>query len=131
MKLMNIKIDNKLINKLIGIINIFLGVLYIASPLVYQLVNQIFVLPRINQMYADFNINAKPSYTLSYIILGIMVIMGVVSLFLGLSVLKNKDNKYLKYGITMAIIFFVLYGILIGVANLPIIFSIYNLTSQL
>lgn len=116
----------KISNKVIAIANLILGIFYIIAPIIFP----IFLFPEVTRFYSDFNITTKPSFTFTYIVLGIVGLMGATNLFFGFKILKSKDNKYIKYGITSAIITFILGSLLIGVAHLPVIFSIYNTTSQ-
>lgn len=121
-------------HKIVAILNLLLGISEILSPFIYLGT----ALPALNKMYSDFESMGYtanlPSFTFTYFMFGVIVIMGIVNLFLGIKLFsqsKESRERYLKYGTISAIVAFVLFGILFGVATLPVILSIHNLIPQL
>lgn len=112
-------------SRAIAIANLVLGVLYLSISLIIP----IFILPSVTQTYSALNIN-KPSFTFTYIILGVVMLMGMINLFFGFKILNKKNDKYLKYGIIFAVVTFFLGSFLTAIASLSVTSSIYNMTSQ-
>lgn len=105
-----------------GTINFSLG----AGQVGMSLVQILFIIPKLNSVYAEFNapINTNTTYLFPFL----LVIMGIVNLFLGLKLLKAKPSeKILMSGIVFIIISFVLGGFLMALSSISTLGPIYNL----
>lgn len=113
--------------KIVGILNLFLGVLEV----VYPLFALIFTLPKLTRLYSDFGAE-MPSFTPTYLILGIVVLIGVGNLFFGFNLISKsgKKDKYFKYALILVIASLLLGGVFYSITSLSVILPIYNLTSQ-
>jgi len=113
--------------KIVGIVNLFLGALEIICPL-FAL---IFTIPRITALYSEFNAEG-PSLVPTYLVLGILILMGIGNLFFGFNLISKseKKDKYFKYALILIIASFLLGGVFSSIASLSVILPIYNLTSQ-
>jgi hypothetical protein len=113
--------------KIVGILNLFLGV----SEIIYPLFALAFAITRLTTLYSGFSTEV-PSFISIYLILGVVISMGAGNLFLGFNLVSKsgKKDKYFKYALILLIASFLLGGILSGIATLSIISPIYNLTSQ-
>lgn len=115
--------------KIIGILNFLLGI----PTLLLSLSFSIFVIPKLNQLYAEFNTNNSGNVILSYIIVLVLLIIAIANIFLGIKEFSNTQKKeiYFKYGVIMAVVAFLLGGVLTGLMTLSVILPIYNLSSSL
>jgi len=112
--------------KIVGIINLLLGIfqLLLMFPLI--------VIPKLNSLYADFNMNGQPNFTGSYLVTVVAFLLMAINLFLsrkGFSNVKDKD-KYFKVGIIVAVVTFILSGFLTLILTVSILSPIYNLSTQ-
>lgn len=117
-------------NKVVGFIDLFIGVAQFLSPFLFFF----FILPEIDRLYSSLPgiTEPKPNLSGSYFMTGVMALIGIFNLFLGFKnlFLAKENKKYFKYGLISAIVTFSLSGILSATLYLPVILSLYNLSSQ-
>lgn len=114
--------------KVVAAINLFLGIIQAIILVVFL----VFTLPKLMSLYSEFNAK-QPSYSLTYLGLGIVLLIALASLFTGFKLIsKTKENKdkYFYAGIILIVVTFVLSGLFTGIGSLSAILPIYNLTSK-
>lgn len=117
--------------KIIGGIDILLGILYTIYPVLLSLL----VIPKLMPIYSEFSV--KPNLTSTYLMLLIIFFIGITDLFLGFKLFTAKTEeikeKYLKYGIiSMAVTLLPLLVIMsIYISQLSVIIPLYNLSTNL
>ncbi|OGG01704.1 hypothetical protein A2W14_03755 [Candidatus Gottesmanbacteria bacterium RBG_16_37_8] len=113
--------------KIIGAVNFFLGIFEIVYPLIVIL----FTIPRLTELYAEFQAKG-PNLIPTYIILSIVMLMGVGNFILGVKLFSKSENKekFFKIAIILIIASFLLGGVITKIASLSVIMPIYNLTSE-
>lgn len=114
--------------KIIGVVNLLFGIFQVVCPLFIIFIT----LPRLTAMYSEFNVQGA-FLTPTYLILGVVMLIGIGNLFFGFSLVSKseKKEKYFKYALMLIIASFLFGGILFSIASLSTILPIYNLTSHL
>ena len=74
--------------KIIGAVNFVLGIFEIVYPLIVIL----FTIPRLTELYAEFQAKG-PNLIPTYIILSIVMLMGVGNFILGVKLFSNLKTK--------------------------------------
>jgi len=115
--------------KVVGVLDFLLGIPILLLSVSFS----IFVIPKLSQLYLEFNTNNSGNIIFSYIIVLFLLIIAVANIFLGIKGFSNTSKKeiYFKYGLIMAVVTFILSGLLVGLMTLSVILPIYNLTSSL
>lgn len=115
--------------KIVGLANAFLGL----TQLLVSFFLLFFTLPNINRLYLDLEIS-PPSLFPAHLIICLVLLMSTANLFVAfklLSVTKVNNDKYLKYGVILLVVAFIMFGLLMGTASFSTTIPVYNLTSQL
>ena len=91
----------------------------------------VFVIPQLMQLYSSLNVEpaGMPNLYLGYAGLLFAAIVGLVNMFFGIKVIKNKN--YLNRAIIVSILSFGLMGISIAFSIISIVNPIYGLVSQI
>lgn len=113
--------------KLVGLVDCILGSVLIALTTVQTFI----LIPKLQQLYSDFNAKINPTMTYGPIVFVFLV--SLANLFLGLKLLKkSKEYKesYFKLGVATAIIGLLLTLPLLGLNWVATILPIYQLTSS-
>lgn len=113
--------------KVVGFVNLLLGVLLMIFPLIIAFV----ILPSLTELYTK--IGTAPSSGSICFSLGAAFLVGAVDLFLGFNLLKGPEEsreRYLKYGVISALVSLILPGVLNATTILQVIYPLYNLSSQ-
>lgn len=110
--------------KVVGIISFFYGFVLLLILTVYAFN----IMPRLFSLYSEVNTNYKPNLIGAYSVIFILLLMAMISLFLGVKGFRNKEEKYFKFGIIFLVAPFFLTGILVAILSMSVIAPLYNLT---
>ena len=115
--------------KIVGMLNFLMGIPILLLSLSFS----IFIIPKLSQLYLEFNTNNSGNIILSYIIVLVLLIIAIANIFLGIKGFSNTQKKeiYFKYSLIMALVTFIFGGVLVGLMILSVILPVYNLSSSL
>ena len=115
-------------NKILGAINLILGLIYFLFTINYLF----FVIPRMTDLYQQFS--TKINLTSSYLVIGLLGIMGTVNSVVGYKVFKDKEEKLKnlrKVSILLIITAVLLSGFFFALMAMWLISPIYSLSTEL
>lgn len=114
-------------DSVMGIINLLLG----GGQTGLSLIGLLFVLPKLNSLYSDFN--AQVDRGSMYLPYALILLMGVINMFIGIKLLsKSVSNKsvFLNFGVISAVITAIITILLVALGSASSLGPIYNLTSK-
>lgn len=113
-------------NKIVGSINLLLGIFYITLGVIIHF----FVLPKISEIYSQFEVQLTTLQSLSRMgFLALFIVAGLINLYFGIRLFSNNKKskeKDLVYGIIAMIGGFMI----IGISVFSIVMPIYSLTES-
>jgi hypothetical protein len=113
--------------RLVGMLNLLLGVLTLPIPAITLLV----VIPKMQLLYREFNADYQINFITAYALQGALVLLALINIAIGVKNLTGTSPKYIKTGILCAAGTLLL-GVLLGtVSYLSFVTPIYSLTSSL
>ncbi len=113
-------------NKIIASILVFFGLILISYlDLIY-----IFVVPKLLTLYSQSNLGFPVSVTIGTIFAVLAFILGIINLYKGYKLFKDKQPQSLKKGLILMVVDFFSFGFLIGSIIYSIISPIYQLTTS-
>ncbi len=123
------EVGSKFINKyrLVGVIDLALGILYIVPPLGSIL----FIIPKINQLSREFGLPA-PNPIVVYLLICVSILIGFVGIVLSLQLFSVSvlEKKYFKYGLVFAIVTWFVGGLFGALTALATLEPVYKLLSS-
>lgn len=111
--------------KLVGGLNIFSGIVEIIQPLVMLLV----VVPSVMPVYDAFE--AQPNLIITYLVLGIVILVGIANVFCGIKLFSKSKERYFNAAIVFLLISWALLGFASAVSVYSTMAPIYNLTGSM
>lgn len=115
--------------KIAGAINLLLGFFQSLTSLSFLF----FTLPNMREFYFEFKVET-PNFAMSYLVLGLVLLMGLINLFLGFKlILKTKEvtEKYFHYSVTLIVVSLILSGLYLSFLVGSAVFPLYNLSNSL
>ena len=112
--------------KILGFINLALGLLQSGLPLVYYFI----VVPKLMRVYLDFGTRTPPDLNLTYRLLLIILLLGLVNLLCALATLFFPRKLTFWLGVTVAGISLLVFGSYLGLVTFSVLLPIYSLTSK-
>ena len=114
--------------KIVGLINLLFGLLQLFLPIMLW----VSVIPKLTEIYSNFQVNNQPNLTLLFGALILLFIFGLTNIILGVMGFKKikEKEKIFQYGIMVAVVTFFLMGALVSFLVSSIISHLYNITSQ-
>lgn len=114
--------------KIVGTLAFLVG----ASQVLYALAYIIAIIPKLTVLYSDFKI----SYNLNqaYVYLGLLAVMGVISLALGFKLFSKSQvirKKYYRAAVIVLVINFICLGLLFTNLLISTIAPMYSLINQI
>lgn len=112
--------------KIVGALNLLVGFSGIIVPINYAF----FVLPGLTSVYSAFEASTQANITITYIAMGILLLIGLGNIFLGINLFTARKEKYFNFAAIFLISSWVIFALINGVIVYLVIMPIYNLVSQ-
>jgi uncharacterized membrane protein len=111
---------------LVGILNLLLGLF----DTVYPAITVFIVIPKLLALYSQSNIDYHSAVTTSYILNGLVFILGLSQLYFAYQLLILKQKKFIKPAVISLVIIFLFGGYLISSSTILLLNSVYKLTTS-
>ncbi len=112
--------------KILGLINLVLGLVQSGSSLVYYFI----IIPKLMKMYEDFSVGTKPDPNLLHRGLFILLLLGLINLSFALANFFSPRKLFFWLGVLAAVVSLLAAVSYFRFAALSVLFPIYNLTSN-
>jgi len=113
-------------NKFLGVLDVCVGVLLILA----SVFENFWLLPKLSALLKESDMNLSINLAISYGSSILLMVLGLISIYIGYKSFSNKKEKFLKWAIGVLVINFLLGIPLYYISMLSIVNTTYQLTSS-